>query len=167
MNTIYLVRHGIAEEANILKPDSARELTDEGRAKVQKIGARLAQMGIKPHLIVSSPYTRAIQTADILAKELEYIGERLQDNRITPNGRYESFSALFQEVKSNREIMFVTHDPCVSYLAGSLCGAQNFNIDYKKAAVTCIGIGRQSPPLGSLLWFAPPRLLIGETSQND
>jgi phosphohistidine phosphatase len=167
MNTIYLVRHGIAEEANILKPDSGRELTSEGKAKVQKIGAKLAQMGIQPHLIVSSTYTRAIQTADILAAELGYTGERLQDNRITPNGRYESFSALFQEVKSNREIMFVTHDPCVSYLVGSLCGASNFNVDYKKAAVTCIGIGRQSPPLGSLLWFAPPRLLIGETSQHD
>lgn len=167
MNTIYLVRHGIAEEASILQPDAGRELTDEGRAKVRKIGARLAQMGVKPNLIVSSTYKRAIQTADILAAELSYTGERLEDNRITPNGRYESFSALFQEVKGSREIMFVTHDPCVSYLVGSLCGAANFNIDYKKAAVTCIGIGRQSPPLGSLLWFAPPRLLIGEASQND
>ncbi len=167
MNTIYLVRHGIAEEANILKPDSGRELTEEGRIRVQKIGAKLAQMSIKPHLIVSSTYTRAIQTADILAKELGYTGERLQDNRITPNGRYESFAALFQEVKQHREIMFVTHDPCVSYLVGSVCGAANFNVDYKKAAVTCIGIGRQSPPLGSLLWFAPPRLLLGDGSQNE
>lgn len=162
MNTIYLVRHGIAEDTNLLRPDSERELTHEGREKMRKIGLRLKQMGIKPHLVISSAYKRAIQTADILVEELDYAGERFQDNRISPSGRYEAFSALFQEYKSFREIMFVTHDPCVSFLVGSLCGGANFNIDFKKGAVACIGVGRQSPPQGTLLWYAPPKILIAD-----
>lgn len=162
MNTIYLVRHGIAEETNLLRPDSERNLTQEGIEKMHSIGKRLQQMGIKPHLVISSPYKRAVQTADVLAEELGYTGERYQDNRITPSARYEAFSALFQEYKSFREIMFVTHDPCVSFLISSLCGSTNFNIDFKKGAVACIGIGRQSPPAGTLLWYAPPRILIAE-----
>jgi phosphohistidine phosphatase len=162
MNTIYLVRHGIAEDAQLLRPDSERILTEEGREKMHRIGKRLQQIGIKPHLIISSPYKRAVETADILVEELGYTGERFQDNRITPSGRYEAFSALFQEYKSFREIMFVTHDPCVSFLVGSLCNGNNFNIDFKKGAIACIGIGRQSPPAGTLLWYTPPRLLLGE-----
>ncbi|MCS6809046.1 MAG: phosphohistidine phosphatase SixA [Bacteroidota bacterium] len=162
MNTIYLVRHGIAEDTNLLRPDSERALTPEGIEKMHRIGQRLYQMGIQPNLIISSPYKRAVQTADILAEELRYIGERFQDNRITPSARYESFSSLFQEYKSYREIMFVTHDPCVSILAGQLCGAATYNIEFKKGGVACIGIGRQNPPVGTLLWYAPPRVLITE-----
>lgn len=162
MNTIYLVRHGIAEDTNLLRPDSERALTQEGIAKMHLIGKRLHKMGIKPNLVISSPYKRAVQTADILVEELGYTGERFQDNRITPSARYEAFSALFQEYKSFREIMFVTHDPCVSFLTGQICGATNYNIDFKKGAVACIGIGRQSPPAGTLLWYAPPKILLAE-----
>ena len=154
------MRHGIAEEPNLMKPDSERVLTEEGKKNIHLIGKKFRSIGMKPSIVISSPYARAVQTADIMVEELGFTGDRHQDNRITPSGRYESFAAMFQEFKSFREILVVSHDPCVSFLTANLCGAGTMNIDFKTGAIACIGIGRQSPPVGSLLWYAPPTLTL-------
>lgn len=73
MKTIYFVRHG-QSEANSLGVASGGELetllTDNGRAQAKKTGIMLKDK--KVELIVSSPMKRAVETAEIIAKEIGY-----------------------------------------------------------------------------------------------
>jgi phosphohistidine phosphatase len=158
LNTLYIVRHGIAEEG-FGKPDAERELVEEGRRKVHENGKHLLNLGVQPDVIVSSPYKRALQTAQILAGELGYKGDILLDDRITPMGRYEGFSDLFTEVRSNQTIMLVGHEPNVSSLVASICAGNQLRMNFKKGAVACIAIDRLRPVQGALLWYAPSSVL--------
>jgi phosphohistidine phosphatase len=158
LNTLYLVRHGIAEEG-FGRPDAERELTDEGRKKVHANGKHLKNLGVLPDVIVSSPYKRALQTASILAEELGYSGEILQDNRITPMGRYEGFSELFGEIRTNNTIMVVGHEPSMSAFVSGICAGGNLRMEFRKGAVTCIAVDRLRPVQGVLLWYATSAVL--------
>ena len=68
---LYILRHGIAEETSATGRDRDRSLTDEGREKTCAAGKALRRMDIAFDLVLSSPFVRARQTADIVAEELK------------------------------------------------------------------------------------------------
>ncbi len=159
LNTIYIVRHGIAEDANFRQPDAERQLTDKGRERMHEIGNRMKAMDVTPSLIIASPYVRAIQTATILAEKLQYTNDIIQDNRITPMGRYENFCDLYFEFRSSQHIMFVGHEPSASDFVSRICADGKLHMDFKKGAVCAIAIERMRPVQGSMLWYATPSVL--------
>jgi len=55
-------------------------LTDEGRAQAKLAGKEIRPLGID--LIVSSPMGRALETAKIIAREIEYPSEKISINRL-------------------------------------------------------------------------------------
>src|SRR4026207_2510595 len=67
---IYLIRHAIAVEAGTpeYEQDSERPLTEKGRKKMRQIARGLRTLGVELDLILSSPYVRARETAEILAE---------------------------------------------------------------------------------------------------
>ena len=60
---LYLIRHGIAQEATNDIKDGERSLTKEGRQKTEKVAKRLLNLGLNFELIATSPFVRARQTA--------------------------------------------------------------------------------------------------------
>ena len=72
---IYLLRHGIAEESAVGGRDSDRALTAEGRDKLRRVLKRAHAGGVRPGVILASPYKRAMETAQMAAETLEYRGE--------------------------------------------------------------------------------------------
>jgi len=87
---IYFVRHGSTDffEQRISQPDS-EPLNELGKIQTQKLAKRFS--GIKLDLIISSPLTRALQTA----------------KTITPNIE---ISPLFIEVKKPKEIVGISKE---------------------------------------------------------
>ena len=77
MIEVYLQRHGVAEDIGPGGRDSERRLTAEGRKKLRQILGRALKAGAKPNLILTSPYKRALSTAEIAAKILSCPGEIL------------------------------------------------------------------------------------------
>jgi len=69
---LYFLRHGIAEETSSTGRDSDRRLTDEGRRKLRQTLQRVADAGVSPDLLLTSPYVRARQTAEIAKEILGY-----------------------------------------------------------------------------------------------
>ena len=67
---LYLVRHSNAVDPGSpeYEDDSQRPLTEKGRDKMERIASALKGLGAEPDRILSSPYARAKQTAEILAK---------------------------------------------------------------------------------------------------
>jgi phosphohistidine phosphatase len=62
---LYLVRHADAEPGD---PDELRRLTPTGRAQARALGRRLADDGVKPDAVLSSPLLRARETAEEIAR---------------------------------------------------------------------------------------------------
>jgi hypothetical protein len=70
---LYLVRHATASD--IATSDAERELTREGGEEARIVGAALAELGVKPSRVWSSPLVRARQTAEIVAQITKFRGE--------------------------------------------------------------------------------------------
>jgi phosphohistidine phosphatase len=87
---LLVIRHGVAEDreefAATGKDDSLRPLTKEGRWKMER-GARALRRAIPSlNVIATSPFTRAAQTAKIVAAAYDDV-EVEQLDALTPEGR--------------------------------------------------------------------------------
>jgi phosphohistidine phosphatase len=156
---LYLLRHGIAENGRPGSPDSARELTDEGREKTAAVLKRASQAGVEPSLILSSPYVRARQTANIAAKELGYRGDLELLDSLVPNGTPEKVWADVRDRADEPAILLAGHEPLMGALVAYLLNAPSLRIDMKKAALVCIEVESVGAvPRGVLRWMLIPRL---------
>src|SRR6516164_4541044 len=72
MKTLFLVRHAKSSRDDPVLPDKERPLNERGRRDAPRMGERLAKRGVKPDIIVSSPAVRALTTAELIARELDY-----------------------------------------------------------------------------------------------
>ncbi len=151
---IYLLRHGIAEDARPGSPDSDRALTREGREKLGRVLKRAREAGVAPSLILSSPYRRAMETGQIAAEVLEYRGEIVRTSSLVPNA---SPAAAWEELRSrggDEAILLASHEPLMSSLLAHLLGAPSLQTDFKKGAlarVTCVSTG--PAPRGVFKWM--------------
>ena len=148
---IYLLRHGIAEDGY---PDSERALTAEGKEKLRRVLKRAA---VKPSLILSSPYVRAVETAEIAADVLGYHGDIEKAQSLTPDG---SPAEVWEEIRARKTedaILLASHEPLMSATAAFLLGAPGLQVDMKKAALARVDVDRFGPqPLGVLKWMLTP-----------
>lgn len=78
MKTLTLVRHAKSSWKDTSLADRDRPLNKRGKRDAPEMGRRIADAGIRPSLIVSSPAVRAWTTARIIANEIGYPSEFLQ-----------------------------------------------------------------------------------------
>jgi phosphohistidine phosphatase len=156
---LYLLRHGIAEEAQAGGSDTARALTSDGRRKLRKVLKAVAEAKVKPTLLWSSELKRAIQTADIAKAVLGYQGEILRTKALAPGADAEQ---VWEEIRVHRDetsLMLVGHNPQFDQLAPYLLGASHLVVDFKKGAIMRIDIeGFGARPRGTLCWYLTAKL---------
>lgn len=154
---LYLLRHGIAEDN--AATDADRQLTDEGRQKLRRVMKRAAEAGVAPSLILSSPYKRAVETAEVAAAELDYKGKILRVGSLTPDS---SPPSVWSEIRGHRDepsILLAGHEPLFSSTVAFLLGSTQEMIDFRKAALVRIDIhGFGAQPQGVLQWMLTPKL---------
>jgi phosphohistidine phosphatase len=151
---IYLLRHGIAEEGT---PDSDRALTAEGREKLRRVLARARSADVAPTLILSSPYRRAVETADVAVDVLGYAGKVVKTRALVPDA---SPYDVWEEVRQRSgepAILLASHEPLMSSLASFLLASPALMVDMKKAALMRVDCDRIGPePKGVLKWMLTP-----------
>ena len=91
MKTLFLIRHAKSSWDDTALPDKDRPLNDRGRRDAPKMGERLAKRDVKPDLILSSPAVRALRTAEIIAKKLDYRRKIVVNERLYAAGALEVF----------------------------------------------------------------------------
>src|SRR5881296_3750904 len=102
MNTlmeIYILRHGIAEEASHGMRDADRALTPEGASKLLQVLRRARAVDVEPSLILTSPYRRARETAEIAAKSLRGESTLLETPALTPESSPE---AVWEAIRTHK-----------------------------------------------------------------
>jgi phosphohistidine phosphatase len=157
---VYLLRHGIADDTSPTGRDADRELTSEGRRKLQDVLKTVAAAGVNPEVIISSPYVRARQTADIACEIFGYKEAVHRSDALVPESDPQQ---VWQEIRNvyrgAHSILLASHEPLMGRCTGFLLGYPDLLIDFKKGAIVRIdveqfGIG----PRGLLRWMLIPKL---------
>jgi phosphohistidine phosphatase len=157
---LYILRHGIAEDGKPGGSDSDRALTSEGKKKLREILRAADRAGVAPKLILSSPYVRAVETAEIAIDVLGYKDGLLQTPALIPSSDPKSVWEEVRLHKSVSELMLVGHEPLLSTLTGYLLAAPSLYVDMKKGAIVRIDIDSfGAQPHGVLKWMLVPKLV--------
>lgn len=159
---IYIVRHGIAIDREDPKcpPDPDRYLTEEGIEKTKQVAKGIAALGATADLLMSSPYVRAMQTAEIFAAVLEYPKEKIRrTDLLLPGSEASIFYRELSKDKHSSTVFCFGHAPQLDDLIATGVGSKHPITSLKKAAVALLELKRVSPPSGQLVWLATPKML--------
>jgi phosphohistidine phosphatase len=156
---IYILRHGIAEDAPAGQPDSERALTPDGKKKLRVVLRVAKDAKVEPSLILTSPYKRAVQTAQLAAEVLGYKGDLLRTKALVPSA---SPHDAWNEIRVHQDasqVLLAGHEPLFSMLGAYLLGCRDLQIDFKKGALLRVDIDRfHAEPRGVLKWMLVPKL---------
>ena len=156
---IYILRHGIAEEAHGGMKDADRALTPEGARKLQSVLRRARAVDVEPSIIVTSPYRRARETAEVAAEILSGGATLVESRALTPDSSPEAVWDAVRQHKGEPQLMLVGHEPLLSAVYACLLGSPAVQIDVKKGSLGRIDVDRfGAQPRGVLRWLIYPKL---------
>jgi phosphohistidine phosphatase len=159
---LYIVRHGIAidREDSKCPADPDRFLTQEGIAKTEEVAKGLAKIADAPDLLLSSPYVRAVQTAEIVANALDYSKQKIRKtDALLPGAEAQQLLRELAKDKNLSNVFVFGHAPHLDELIATAVGSKHHISALKKAGVALIELKRLMPPSGQIVWIATPKLL--------
>ena len=157
---LYLIRHGRAEERGEAWPDdSKRPLTTAGKASMRKAARGLVRLGVGLDIILTSPYARARQTAEIVGSEFADRPALVSVDSLTPNATFQSLLNDLEKHARRPRLALIGHEPSIGELAARLAGLRR-PLEFKKGAICRIDV-KTLPPAGpgALRWFLTPKIL--------
>ena len=152
-----LVRHGEAIDPHLAPSDDERWLTEVGRANTGRVGAKLAELGVRPTRYLASPLVRAVQTSEILAGATEYLGAIHVSRVLLPQGTtIARMAALLDGAADGDTICLVGHEPSIRVLTGNLAGIDGL-FSFRTSG-SCL---LERTPAGGFrfVWMLDPRTL--------
>ena len=121
MKILTLVRHAKSSWSDSALSDKTRPLNKRGEHDAPVMGRRIAEHGIRPSLIVTSPAKRAWTTAKIIAQEISYPPEFLQrEDSLYLASLDEFLDVLVAQDNEFNSIMLVGHNPGMTDFANFL-----------------------------------------------
>jgi phosphohistidine phosphatase len=165
MIELYVLRHAIAVPRGTpgFKRDSQRPLTAKGEKKMWRISAGMKQMGLGFDLILSSPYVRAMRTAEVVAKTFKATKLLKDSADLEADGDpallIESLNGPFKPAK---KIVIVGHEPYLSRLISMLvAGHARMSLTLKKGGLCKLTAGSlRYGRCATLEWLLTSRQMI-------
>jgi len=159
---LFLLRHAKAQPRSPKwRPDSKRPLTSEGENSMFDVARGIKALGVSFDVILTSPYVRALRTAEILAEVYE--SEKLFETaRLTPEaGANEILEEVNENFSAAGEIVLVGHEPFLSRLISTLLtGEEGMTMELKKAGFCKLTIEKLVfGKCACLDWLLTPRQL--------
>ena len=166
MNLV-IVRHadaGDSEEfAKTGKPDNLRPLSDKGRKQMRDAANGLRALVPKADLVATSPYTRAVQTAKIVADAFEDV-EQETTATLEPDSALDDFEEWINDHDALDVVIVVGHEPHLGELATWLmAGKSESRIELKKGGACLLAFGGDvKKGDGMLQWLLTGKQLARE-----
>ena len=157
---LYIVRHGIAIDRADPKapPEAERPLTARGVQKTRSAALGLRALKLKPDALLTSPYVRAAQTAEIVAEALGFAPEKIRvSEALKPGADPAEIVKELSQLKV-KEVMCFGHAPHVDRLIEHLAGARGGFTELKKAGVACVEHA-SGQSRWHLRWLVTPKIL--------
>jgi phosphohistidine phosphatase len=155
---LFILRHGKAGQPSVGSDDSARALTDEGRDEVRKVARWMRQKKFRFDLIATSPLTRALQTAEIVAGSLD-CKDRLEIwDELKPGGDPDTICYHSAQNGNDASVILVGHEPLLSGLAGKIItgGGLASLVLAKGGLIKIRNYTFDKKPSGELRWLLTP-----------
>ena len=141
--TLYLMRHAKSSWDFEELSDHDRPLNKRGRTDAPRMGKALATRDIELNLILSSSAVRALTTATLVAKELNYPIDNIAiDENIYRAGKTELLDILAEVPYKNQHLMLVGHNYALTELANLLSPEPIPNIP--TAGIVCLKFSSES-----------------------
>lgn len=161
---LYIIRHAIAVDEGTpeYEQDRDRPLTDKGRKKMRQIAKGLRTLGVEFDLILSSPYVRARETAEILEDVFKMKKKIAFSENLTPMAEPDLLIAEINENYSVDSLALVGHEPHLGSLVGLLT-AENAKLDVtiKKGGVIRLSADDlRHERRAALEWLLTPGILV-------
>lgn len=162
---IWLLRHAAAEDRASSGRDADRTLTEDGHRRAREVARGLAELEPGIQLILTSPFERARQTAEPVARALRLSGRVRETQTLEPSSDPEE---VLDEIRSEKveAILLVGHEPHLGALLGRLVsGRAGLEIPMRKAAVARLSWTGSGP--ATLRALLPSKILARLGSASD
>jgi phosphohistidine phosphatase len=163
---LLVIRHAIAEDraqyAQAHADDAARPLTADGEKKMRKVAHGLRTIVPELDLLASSPLTRALQTAAIVARAYDRPAPALVPV-LAPAQPIEAVAAWLERQRRHEVVAVVGHEPALSRIVSwLLAGSERSFLELKKGAACLLACEQTiAPGSATLRWSLTPSQLRG------
>lgn len=163
---LYILRHAIADQKNPfnMENDSDRPLTEEGAEKMRLIARALKSRELSFDIILSSPFRRAKETAEIVAEVFKCKDVVKFSSHLEVGGNP---LALVNEINKHYadlgSILLVGHEPYLSrFISVLLSGDGNVSVAMKKGGICKLVVsgGFRYGRCATLEWLLPPAIIL-------
>ncbi len=167
---LLLIRHAIAEDRDEFaatgEADANRPLTDRGAKRMRRAARGLRRLQQRIDWVAASPYTRALQTAEILVRAFDKKSRpRLETTPVLEPGcspqRVGAWLAEKRAQDGQTVVALVGHEPDLSLLTAYLtAGVAGEFVRFKKGGACLIDCASGvEAGEGELVWMVTPAIL--------
>ena len=161
---LLVIRHAVAMDAEEFgkkgDTDDRRPLTEEGAKRMRKAAKGLKTLVKKIDDFGTSPYTRAVETAEIVSSVYKRDEAELCAS-LVPGIAFEDFEGWARHFADSKVLAVVGHEPHLgSLVTWLMSGGDQSRIQLKKGGACLLEF--DSTPVhnsGTLLWLLTPKQL--------
>ncbi len=162
---LYLLRHGIAVDRAESDPakDSERPLTAKGKQRLWESTKAMEALELNFKVILSSPYLRAMQTAEIVAEAFTLRKKLIFTDKLAPGGNPKALIEQINALKpAAKNILLVGHEPYLSQFIATLTGGgPKLQLELRKGGLAkleteALRYGR----CATLAWLLTPKQML-------
>ena len=166
MKQLLVVRHAIAEDAaewaRNHPDDAGRPLTSEGKKKMKRVVEALRALVPEIQLIATSPFTRAVQTAEILAAAYDGL-DPVVVPVLAPAQSADDVTRWLIGERRHDTVAVVGHEPGLGRVTSWLLSkSERSFVEIKKGAALLLSFpDTVDAAAATLLWSLTPAQLRG------
>jgi phosphohistidine phosphatase len=138
-------------------------LTAQGREKMRRAAGGMQALGLKFDAILSSPYLRARQTAEIVAQGYKLKNKAIHytENLLPPASIEELLRETHTRFPKSKNVLLVGHEPHLTEMISSLLKSNSpLVIDFKKGGLCCLSVSYPLKNESAVLnWLLTPAQL--------
>ena len=160
---LIVIRHahaGVRDPAQ-WPDDTQRPLTDKGRKQARDVGRFLRKRELLPGVVITSPWLRALQTAEVVAEAARVAQPLILSEGLAEDPDLVRLADDIGDRPPEAIVGLVGHSPWMEELAAELLGgsASSLRIDLPKAGVVGIDLPQLAAGSGELRFMLRPKLI--------
>ena len=138
--------------------DEDRPLTPKGKKRFRRAARGLARIVARPDVLLTSPLTRAVETAKIAATAWGQVKPTVEP-ALAGDNVTKILAAIEKHPRDSTAVM-VGHEPTLSTLLARLLGCSvSTRLAFRKGGAALVDLPGNPGAGGRLLWYLPPRTL--------
>lgn len=157
MESIFILRHGVAEDFTDTKSDFSRKLTEEGIKKTKRLSEFFVSLNDEIDAVLTSPYVRAKETAALFVSKFHNKPEIIDVEFLSSGASCNEIIKGLQPYLSHKKVVLVGHAPDLEIFLGKLIGAEYIKL--KKGALAKVNLFNSLDLSGELEYLVTSKVL--------